>query len=59
MVRTTNPIMLKNGTLVPTAALKYRGEIRILEAGIGSRDELYVCLKSKTESYAWVKVAQG
>jgi len=59
MVRTTNPVMLNNGTIVPAAAVKYRGEIRILLGGGGVRDELYVCIKSKNDTYSWVKIAQG
>ena len=44
---------------LPTASSTYRGCLAFVEAGTGSNDKLYVCVKNADGSYAWDEIGQG
>lgn len=47
------------GTTLPGASLTYRGQIRLVVGGGGSRDRLYMCMKSDGDTYSWVEIING
>lgn len=44
---------------LPTASSTYRGCLAFVEAGTGSNDKLYVCVKNADGSYAWDEIGHG
>lgn len=43
----------------PVASETYRGQIWVERGGAGARDRLYVCLKSDSDTFSWLEVANG
>ncbi len=44
---------------LPTASSTYRGCLAFVEAGSGSEDKLYVCVKKADGSYGWDEIGHG
>ncbi len=44
---------------LPTASGTYRGCLAFVEAGTGSKDKLYVCVKNADGSYGWDEIGHG
>lgn len=54
-------LYLKAGyvTSLPTADASYRGKKIRVEGGAGVRDRTYECMKSDSDTYSWVEIANG
>ena len=52
---------LKTGkvTSLPTPDSSYRGKMIRVEGGTGEPDKLYMCMKSASDTYSWVEIANG
>jgi len=51
--------LLLESTSVPAPSAGLRGAIGIIEAGSGTADVLYACLKSTADTYSWTSIATG
>jgi len=52
-------IILPPGSTLPTASVAYSKVILILQGAPGSRDRVYMCLKSDANVYAWDEIVNG
>lgn len=46
-------------SVLPTPTEDYQGRFLTVEGAPGSRDRTYICLKSDSDTFSWVEVANG